>query len=80
MGLSLRNFAVAILVCGVALAPLAQACGEKEGCASCLTLKRIKQATENAEKIDALLATKKCESWKGLDFKVVAVSIDNISR
>lgn len=79
MGVSLRNFAVAVLVCGVALAPAALACGPKKDCASCLTLDRVKQATENAGKIEAFLATKKCEKWKGLTFKMLAISVDGVS-
>lgn len=80
MRFCLKNFAVAFLVCGVALVPLALACGKDKGCKSCLALDRVKQAAENAQKIKALLKTKDCENWRGLEFRVVAVSISGVSR
>lgn len=56
------------------------ACNDAGDCDACKTLPKVKTAVANMGRIRAMLQTKKCESWRGLQFRIVSFTFKGDAR
>lgn len=75
-----QTLAILLLVCAAFLITTSSACNDSNDCDSCKKMALVKKAASNMSKIMAMLATKKCESWRKLHFKTVSFTFQGSVR
>ncbi|GMH40619.1 hypothetical protein BSKO_08523 [Bryopsis sp. KO-2023] len=66
---SSKTLAILLFVSAIAYS---SACDDSGDCDACKTLPLVKQAAANMGRIQAMLQTKECESWRDLQFRTVS--------